>query len=66
MMASKRYAEVNQAGRKHERYLKEHRSSVWARLVLTEELLRHFYEVDIACNEQMEYLVRGRLLSGRA
>ena len=37
---------------------KEHRPSVWARLVLTEELLRHLSEVDTACNEQMEYLVK--------
>ena len=45
-------------GRKHEWYLKEHRPSVWARLILTEGLLRHLYEVDTACNEQMEYLVK--------
>ncbi len=38
--------------------MKEYRPSVWAGLVLTEELLRHLYEVDTACNEQMEYLVR--------
>ena len=28
------------------------------RLVLTEGLLRHLYEVDTACNEQMEYLIK--------
>ena len=50
--------EIGYYGRKHERYLKEHRPSVWARLVLTEELLRHLYEVDTACNEQMEYLIK--------
>ena len=49
---------IGMYGRKHERYLKEYRPSVWARLVLTEELLRHLYEVDTACNEQIEYLVR--------
>ena len=49
---------IGMYGRKHERYLKEHRPSVWARLVLTEELLRHLSEVDTACNEQMEYLVK--------
>ena len=49
---------IGMYGRKHERYLKEHRPSVWARLVLTEELLRHLYEVDTACNEQMEYLIK--------
>ena len=49
---------IGMYGRKHERYLKEYRPSVWARLVLTEGLLRHLYEVDTACNEQMEYLVK--------
>lgn len=49
---------IGRYGRKHERYLKEHRPSVWTRLVLTEELLRHLYEVDTACNEQMEYLIK--------
>ena len=49
---------IGMYGRKHEQYLKEHRPSVWARLVLTEELLRHLSEVDTACNEQMEYLVK--------
>ena len=50
--------EIGYYGRKHERYLKEHRPGVWARLVLTEGLLRHLHEVDTACNEQMEYLVK--------
>lgn len=44
-------------GRKHERYLKEYRPGIWARLVLTEELRKHLYEVDTDCNEQIEYLV---------
>ena len=48
---------IGMYGQKHERYLKGHRSNVWARLVLSEGLLRHLHEVDTACNEQMEYLI---------
>ena len=50
--------DLGKYGRMRLRYLKEHRPSVWARLVLTEKLLKHLYEVDTACNEQLEYLVR--------
>ena len=52
--------DIDYYGRKHEWYLKEHRPSVWARLVHTEELNRHLFEIDTTCNEQMqmEYLTR--------
>lgn len=50
--------DIGYYGRKHEQYLKEHRPSVWARLVLTEELNRHLFEIDTACNQQMEYLIK--------
>ncbi len=48
---------IGMYGRKHERYLKEYRPAVYERLVLTEELNKHLYEIDTACNEEMEYLI---------
>ena len=45
-------------GRMHQRYLEEHRPTVWARLVLAGELLRHLFEIDTACNEQIAYLTK--------
>ena len=45
-------------GRMHRRYLKEHRPVVWAELVLTGELSQYFFEIDTACNERMEYLIK--------
>lgn len=45
-------------GRLHLRYLKEHRSVIWGQLSLSGELPKHLYEIDTACNEQMEYLVK--------
>ena len=49
---------IGRYGRMHRQYLKEHRPTVWARLVLAGELPRHLFEIDTACNEQMEYLTR--------
>ncbi len=45
-------------GRRHERYLKEHRPVIWGQLSLSGELPQHLFEIDTACNEQMEYLIK--------
>ncbi len=45
-------------GRRHERYLKEHRPVIWGQLSISGELPQHLLEIDTACNEQMEYLIK--------
>ncbi len=49
---------IGRYGRMHQRYLKEHRPVVWAALVLTGELPKYLFEIDTACNRQMEYLIK--------
>lgn len=49
---------IGMYGRMRQRYLKEYRPEEWARLVLAGELPRHLFEIDTACNEQMEYLIK--------
>lgn len=48
---------IGMYGRMHMRYLKEYRPVIWGQLSLTGDLPKHLYEIDTACNEQMEYLV---------
>ena len=48
---------IGRYGRMHMRYLKEHRPVIWGQLSLSGNLPKHLYEIDTACNEQMEYLI---------
>lgn len=49
---------IGRYGRMHLRYLKEYRPVIWGQLSLSGELPRHLFEIDTACNEQMEYLIK--------
>lgn len=49
---------IGYCDQKHDRYLKEYRPAVYERLALTEELPRHLFGVDTACNERMEYHIK--------
>ncbi len=49
---------IGRYGRMHLRYLKEHRPVIWGQLSLSGELSKHLHEIDTACNEQMEYLIK--------
>ena len=49
---------IGRYGRMHMRYLKEHRPVIWGQLSLLGELPKHLFEIDTACSEQMECLIK--------
>lgn len=49
---------VGKYGRMRKRYLKEHRPVRYTNLLVTGNLDKHLAEIDEACEEQMELLIR--------
>ena len=49
---------IGKYGRMRRRYLKEHRPVLYTNLLVTGKLDRHLAEIDEACEEQMELLVK--------
>ena len=49
---------IGKYGRMRRRYLKEHRPVLYTNLLTTGKLDRHLAEIDKACEEQMELLIR--------
>ena len=49
---------IGKYGRLRKRYLKEHRRALYTNLLLTGKLDQHLAEIDEACEEQMELLIR--------
>jgi len=45
-------------GRMRKRYLKEHRPVLYTNLLVTGKLDQHFAEIDMACEEQVELLIK--------
>ncbi len=45
-------------GRMRERYLKEHRSALYSSMLLSGKLFRHLAEIDQACENRMELIIR--------
>ena len=50
--------QIGKFGRLRRRYLKEHRKSVYAEMVLSGELNEHLAEVDQTCYERIDRLVK--------
>ena len=50
--------QIGKFGRLRRQYLKEHRKSVYAEMVLSGKLNEHLAEVDQTCYERMERLVK--------
>ena len=48
--------QIGKYGRMRRSYLKEHRPGLYNQLVLTEKLVPHLEEIDIACNERLEII----------
>lgn len=49
--------QIGKYGRMRRSYLKEHRPVLYANLLTSGTLHRHFAEIDQACNERMEIIV---------
>ena len=49
---------ISKYGRMRKRYLKEHRPVLYTNLLVTGKLDQHLAEIDEACEEQMELLVK--------
>ena len=44
-------------GRMRERFLKEHLSGTYTSLILTGKLWKHLAEIDVACNNRIDFLI---------
>jgi hypothetical protein len=49
---------IGKYGRMRKRYLKEHRPALYSSMLLTGRLDQHLAEIDKACAERMEVLIR--------
>ena len=49
---------IGKYGRMHKRYLKEHRPVLYTNLLVTGKLDQHLAEIDMACEEQVELLIK--------
>ena len=49
---------IGKYGRMRKRYLKEHRPALYSNLLLADELFRHLAEIDRACEDRMELIIR--------
>ena len=49
---------IGKYGRMRKRYLKEHRSALYSSMLLSGKLFRHLAEIDRACEERMELIIR--------
>lgn len=49
---------IEKYGRMRKRYLKEYRPALYSNLLLTGKLNKHLAEINAACEERMEFLVR--------
>ena len=49
--------EIGVYGRMRERFLKKHHSGTYTNLILIGKLWAHLSEIDIACNERMDFLI---------
>lgn len=53
-------------GRMRKAYLRDHRTSLWNSMILSESLYPHLREVDETANRRLEQLMTGLLLSAPA
>ena len=49
---------IGKYGRMRKRYLKEHRPVLYTNLLVTGKLDQHLAEIDMACEEQVELLIK--------
>ena len=49
---------IGKYGRMRKRYLKEHRSALYSSMLLSGKLFRHMAEIDRACEERVEFIIR--------
>lgn len=49
---------IGKYGRMRKRYLKEHRSALYSSMLLSGKLFRHLAEIDQACEDRMETIIR--------
>ena len=49
---------ISKYGRMRKRYLKEHRPVLYTNLLTTGKLMQHLAEIDKACGEQVECLIK--------
>ena len=49
---------IGKYGRMRKRYLKEHRSALYSSMLLSGKLFRHLAEIDRACEDRMEFIIR--------
>ena len=50
--------QIGKYGRMRKRYLKEHRPVLYTNLLTTSHLFQHLTKIDMACEEQMEFLIK--------
>lgn len=50
--------QIGKYGRTRKRYLKEHRPVLYTNLLVTGKLDQHLAEIDMACEEQVELLIK--------
>ena len=50
-------APIGKYGRMRQRYLKEHRPSLYSSLILSEKLYPHLLEIDLAARERMDAML---------
>ena len=48
---------IGKYGRMRKRYLEEHRTILWSRMVLTETLFPHLREIEEAANRRLEQMI---------
>ena len=49
---------IGKYGRMRKRYLKEHRPALYSNMLLTGKLFPHLVDIDQACEERLELLIR--------
>lgn len=49
---------IGKYGRMRKRYLKEHHSALYSSMLLSGKLFRHLAEIDQACEDRMELIIR--------
>ena len=61
VLADTKEYHIGKYGRMRRAYLKEHRPILYTDLIVTEKLLPHLEEIDIACRERLEIIEKSMM-----
>ena len=61
VLADTKEYHIGKYGRMRRAYLKEHRPILYTDLIVTEKLLPHLEEIDIACRERLEIIEKSKM-----